>query len=74
MKRIIVDPDICNGKPVLDGTRIPVQTVLGFLSAGDSIDEVLKELHVRGWYQCFDLGSGSGGGGGTRERERPEAQ
>lgn len=43
MKRIIVDPDICNGKPVLQGTRIPVQTILEFLSAGDSIDEVLEE-------------------------------
>ncbi len=43
MKRIIVDPDICNGKPVLQGTRIPVQTILEFLSAGDSLEEVLEE-------------------------------
>ncbi len=43
MKRIIVDPDICNGKPVLQGTRISVQTILEFLSAGDSIEEVLEE-------------------------------
>ena len=43
MKHIIVDPDICNGKPVLQGTHIPVQTILAFLSAGDSIDEVLEE-------------------------------
>ncbi|HEX4947716.1 MAG TPA: DUF433 domain-containing protein [Blastocatellia bacterium] len=43
MKRIIVDPDICNGRPVLEGTRIPVQTILEFLSAGDSIAEVLEE-------------------------------
>ena len=43
MKRIIVDPDICNGQPVLQGTRIPVQTILEFLSAGDSIEEVLEE-------------------------------
>lgn len=43
MKRIVVDPDICNGKPVLEGTRIPVQTILEFLSAGDSIADVLEE-------------------------------
>ena len=43
MKRIIVDPDICNGQPVLQGTRIHVQTILEFLSAGDSIEEVLEE-------------------------------
>ncbi|HKQ03918.1 MAG TPA: DUF433 domain-containing protein [Blastocatellia bacterium] len=42
MKRIIVDPDICNDRPVIKGTRITVQTVLEFLGAGDSIDDVLE--------------------------------
>jgi len=41
--RIILDPAICNGKPVVKGTRITVQTVMEFLSAGDSIDDVLEE-------------------------------
>ena len=39
---IVVDPDICNGKPVVAGTRITVQTILGFLAAGDSVDSLLK--------------------------------
>ncbi|MEM9882608.1 MAG: DUF433 domain-containing protein [Planctomycetota bacterium] len=43
MKRIIIDPDICGGQPTIKGTRIAAQTVLGFLSAGDSIDDVLAE-------------------------------
>ena len=43
MNHIIVDPDICNGKPVIKGTRITVQTVLEFLAAGDSIEDVLEE-------------------------------
>ena len=43
MNQIIVDPDICNGQPVINGTRITVQTVLGFLGAGDSIEDVLEE-------------------------------
>jgi uncharacterized protein (DUF433 family) len=43
MNKIVVDPDICNGQPVIAGTRITVQTVLEFLAAGDSIDEVLEE-------------------------------
>jgi uncharacterized protein (DUF433 family) len=43
MNRIIVDPDICNGKPVIKGTRITAQTVLEFLGAGDSIEDVLEE-------------------------------
>src|SRR5215212_4312864 len=42
-ERISVDPDICNGKPVVRGTRITVQTILGFLAAGDSIEDVLEE-------------------------------
>jgi uncharacterized protein (DUF433 family) len=41
--RIILDPAICNGKPVLKGTRITVQTVMEFLSAGDSIEDILEE-------------------------------
>jgi uncharacterized protein (DUF433 family) len=41
--RIVIEPDVCNGKPVIRGTRITVQTVLEFLSAGDSIEEVLEE-------------------------------
>ena len=40
--RIDVHPDICNRRPVIAGTRIPVQTIMEFLGAGDSIDEVLE--------------------------------
>ena len=43
MKRIIVASDICNGQPVIEGTRITAQTVLEFLGAGDSIEDVLEE-------------------------------
>ena len=42
-ERITINPDICNGKPVLRGTRIAVQTVLEFLAAGDSTEDVLEE-------------------------------
>ena len=41
--RITIDPDLCNGKPTIRGKRITVQTVLGFLSAGDSKEEILEE-------------------------------
>lgn len=40
---VILSPDICNGRPVIRGTRIAVQTVLEFLGAGDSIEDVLDE-------------------------------
>ena len=41
--RIVIDPDVCNGKPVVKGTRITAQTVLEFLAAGDSVEDVLEE-------------------------------
>ncbi len=41
--RISINPDICNGRPVVYGTRIAVHTILEFLGAGDSIEEVLNE-------------------------------
>jgi uncharacterized protein (DUF433 family) len=42
-ERIVVNPEICGGRPVVRGTRITVQTVLEFLAAGDSPEEVLEE-------------------------------
>jgi uncharacterized protein (DUF433 family) len=41
--RITIDPTICNGKPTLRGKRIAVQTVLEYLSAGDSETEILEQ-------------------------------
>jgi len=43
MRKIIVHPDICNGQPIFEGTRITVQTILGFLAAGDSIEDIIEE-------------------------------
>ena len=42
-ERITIDPAICNGRPTIRGTRITVQTILEFLGAGDSIEDVLSE-------------------------------
>jgi uncharacterized protein (DUF433 family) len=42
-ERIVIDPDICNGRPIVQGTRITVQTVIEFLAAGDSVEDVLAE-------------------------------
>ena len=33
--------DVMGGMPVFCGTRVPVQTLLDYLEAGDSIDEFL---------------------------------
>jgi uncharacterized protein (DUF433 family) len=42
-QRIVINPEICGGRPVIAGTRITVQTILEFLGAGDSIDDILAE-------------------------------
>lgn len=42
-ERVTLNPDVCNGRPVIRGTRITVQTVLEFLAAGDSVEDVLEE-------------------------------
>ena len=36
------DPEVMSGTPVFCGTRVPVQTLIEYLEAGDSIDEFLK--------------------------------
>jgi uncharacterized protein (DUF433 family) len=38
---LVRDPEIMGGTPVFAGTRVPVQTLLDYLEAGDSIDEFL---------------------------------
>ncbi len=40
-KIITVSPDIMGGTPVFAGTRVPVQTLLDYLEAGESIDDFL---------------------------------
>jgi len=42
-ERITIDEKICNGKPTIRGKRIAVQTVLEFLSAGESVEEILNQ-------------------------------
>lgn len=42
-QRITIDPDLCNGRPTIRGKRITVQTILEFLSAGESHEEILRQ-------------------------------
>ncbi len=43
LNRITVDANVCNGKPIIRGKRIAVQTILEFMSAGDSKESILKQ-------------------------------
>jgi uncharacterized protein (DUF433 family) len=38
---VTISPEIMSGIPVFSGTRVPVQNLLDYLKAGDSIDEFL---------------------------------
>jgi len=35
------DPEIMSGTPVFVGTRVPVQSLIDYLEAGESIDDFL---------------------------------
>jgi len=40
-ERIEINPGVCNGRPVVRDTRISVDTVLAYLSAGDTAADIL---------------------------------
>jgi uncharacterized protein (DUF433 family) len=42
-ERIEINPEIMGGKPVIRGTRIPVETVLRKLGAGMTVDAILAD-------------------------------
>ncbi len=55
-ERITIDPNICNGKPTIRRKRITVQTILEFLSNGDSVEEILENyptLEREDIYACL---------------------
>jgi len=43
LDRIVVDPNILAGKPVIKGTRIPVYLIIELIATGMNIKDVLKE-------------------------------
>jgi len=43
--RIIIDPQICFGKPVIEGTRIPVHMVLELLGEGLTPQEIIEKCY-----------------------------
>ena len=42
-ERITIDEKLCNGKPTIRGKRITVNTILEYLSSGDSVNDILKQ-------------------------------
>ena len=42
--RIVRDPAVCAGQPVVRGTRVTVRTILGHLAHGDSAAQILADF------------------------------
>lgn len=54
--RITLDPEKCFGKPCIRGMRIPVASILSYLSSGMTADEILQEwpeLELEDIYQAL---------------------
>jgi uncharacterized protein (DUF433 family) len=44
--RIVIDPAVCHGKPVIRNTRMPVSLVLGSLAGGMGFEDVQREYDL----------------------------
>ena len=42
-KRIVINPEVMVGKPVIRGTRIPVDTIIRLLAQGMTQEELLED-------------------------------
>ena len=43
LKRIVIDPNIMAGKPVIRGTRVPVDAIIHRIAHGEKIEEILED-------------------------------
>ena len=44
--RIVIDESIRHGKPVIKGTRVPVDIILGVLAGGMSYPEICEDYEI----------------------------
>jgi uncharacterized protein (DUF433 family) len=42
--RIVRDPAVCGGQPVIRGTRVLVRVILGYLAHGEPTEAILREF------------------------------
>jgi uncharacterized protein (DUF433 family) len=43
-ERIVIDPEVCGGRPIVAGTRMRVIDVLDALASGAGIDELIADF------------------------------
>lgn len=46
LNRIVIDPVICHGKPIIQGTYVPVTVVVGSLAGGMTFEDVQREYDL----------------------------
>ncbi len=46
-KRIEINSDILGGKPVIKGTRVPVEVIVGGLAGGMTVEDVCMEYRIK---------------------------
>jgi uncharacterized protein (DUF433 family) len=46
LERIVIDPEIQHGKPVIRGTRVPVARIVGGLAGGMTPEEIMREYEI----------------------------
>jgi uncharacterized protein (DUF433 family) len=43
---VTIDPEVVHGRPVVAGTRVPVEVVVGELAGGSSFEDVMQDYHL----------------------------
>jgi len=43
LERVVIDPNVLAGKPVIKGTRIPVYLIIELIASGMTVRNVLRE-------------------------------
>jgi len=46
-ERIAIDPAVRHGKPIIKGTRVPLEIILGSLAGGMAIEEIVGEYDLQ---------------------------
>lgn len=45
-ERIVIDPEVQHGKPVIRGTRVPIARIVGGLAGGMTTEEIMREYEI----------------------------
>ena len=45
LERIVINPKVMVGKPIIKGTRLTVEYIINLLAHGSSFDEIIKEYN-----------------------------